>query len=74
MHLVGNGEEPLKHFYKDVLRWVNLLVIFVAEHLYASVNKKNAEYGEHPFELGYDGRTCKDEYAAQNQCSENAPE
>ena len=74
MHLVGDGEELLKQAHNDVLRWIALCFLAMAEHLTASVEQEQAKETQYPLELLYRCCASKDKDAAQDQGTEDAPE
>ena len=57
-----------------ILRRVRLLRIIVAEHLRSGIEQEQSENAQHPFEALHNGGTGKDEDAAQDECTEDAPE
>ena len=74
VHLVGDGEEALEELHDDVLRRVAGLFVAVAEHLETGVEQEQSEESQNPLEALDHGGTGEDEDAAQDECTEDAPE
>ena len=73
MHPVSHGIEFAEPSHNNVLWKVRLLVVIVDKHLATCIEQEDTKESQHPLETFYNGNTGKNENAAQNEGSEDAP-